>query len=372
MSSWQTRTGLNLFAPDRRRFPRQAVTSLAYADVGGGKGGIVLNMSENGLAIHSAVALSPRPISSVRFQLPDSFAWVTAQGRIMWTSESKKEAGIELFAVPEPARTEIRKWIASQSYTDNRPPVESQRPDLPETTPVLPSGEVSATEALPEIGPMENEGLDRALRSHFAERDRQKSGAGVHVWWGLIALVLALAVVSFSLGWVTGRDNWDGLVSAFAKVRGRLASVTQTGPAIANASASAAPAAPQGLALVPHFTVASTFYVPVAAPSAHGTSNRKSIQLGRLERRADPLYPADALTHDVEGTVHLRASVGEDGAIHEVSVVSGPPLLTPSAENAVRSWRYSPTLLDGKPVATQEDISLVFSLAPAAPPHHHP
>jgi TonB family protein len=364
MSSWQTRTGLNLFAPDRRRFPRQAVTSLAYADVGGGKGGIVLNMSENGLAIHSAVPLSPRPVSSVRFQLPDSFAWVAAQGRITWTSESKKEAGIELFDVPEPARTEIRKWIASQSYTDNSSAIESHPADVPETAP-LPSGAPSATEPLPELGPMENEGLDRALRSHFAERDRQRSAAGVHVWWGLVMLVVTLAVVSFSLGWFTGRDNWNGLVSAFAKLRGRVAVVAETTPA--SSSTSVAPAAAlQGPALTPRFTIASTFYVPVAAPSERGASNRESLQLGRLERRADPVYPADAMTHYIEGTVRLRASVGEDGAIHEVSVVSGPPLLAPSAEDAVRSWRYSPTLLDGKPVATQEDIAIAFSLRKTA------
>jgi TonB family protein len=341
------------------------MTSLAYADVGGGKGGIVLNMSENGLAIHSAVPLGPRPVSSVRFQLPDSFAWVAAQGRITWTSQSKKEAGIELFELPEPARTEIRKWIASQSYAENPPPLESDPADLPETEPPLPSGDPLATEALPELSPMENEGLDRALRSHFAERDRQRSAAGTHVWWGLVTLVMTLAVVSFSLGWVTGRDNWNGLVGAFAKLRGRVAAFAQTGPASTSAIATPAPALP-GPAPAPRFSIASTFYVPVAAPSVRGASNRKSVQLGRIERRADPVYPADALTRDIEGTVKLRASVGEDGAVHEVSVVSGPPLLAVSAEDAVRSWRYSPTLLDGKPIATQEDIAIVFSLRKTA------
>jgi protein TonB len=72
----------------------------------------------------------------------------------------------------------------------------------------------------------------------------------------------------------------------------------------------------------------------------------------------------------VEGTVKLRAIVGKDGAVENVTVISGPPLLASAAVATVRQWRYKPTLLGDQPVEVAEDISIVFQLANARDPEN--
>jgi hypothetical protein len=51
-----------------------------------------------------------------------------------------------------------------------------------------------------------------------------------------------------------------------------------------------------------------------------------------------------------------------DGSIKDLQPISGPPQLITAARTAVHGWRYNPTLLNGQPIETQEDISLVFRL----------
>jgi len=84
--------------------------------------------------------------------------------------------------------------------------------------------------------------------------------------------------------------------------------------------------------------------------------------VGQLVNLVDPVYPPDAEQQRIEGTVKLRATIGVDGSIKDLQPLSGPALLLPAALIAVREWRYNPTLLNGQPIETQEDISLVFRL----------
>jgi protein TonB len=85
------------------------------------------------------------------------------------------------------------------------------------------------------------------------------------------------------------------------------------------------------------------------------------LKRGVLIHKVEPVYPDIASQQHISGTVILQATVGADGAVREVRAVSGSKLLVQSAVEAVRQWRYTPTLLDGKPIPTQVEISLVFS-----------
>jgi TonB family protein len=316
--------------------------------VGGGDGGIAVNMSEGGLAIHSAVVLSKRPLPALRFQLPDSSTWVTATGNIAWTNESGKEAGIQFLDLPEQARKEIREWVGSSLYlSKSRAP--SSSPALPVRSSNPPSND--------------DEGVDQELRARFAHHGAANGNpaAGQHTWWALVALVGLLAAFSFWLGWTEGHGKWSGLVDAFSAMRARVAPAANKGSANADASNLPAAASPATTA-ASRFTVASTLYIAVPYSQSREPSNEKSLLLGQIERRVDPVYPRQAVRESIEGTVKLHALINEDGTVHGVSVVSGPPLLAPAAADAVRSWLYAPTLLDGKPIRTEEDIAIVFSL----------
>jgi protein TonB len=52
----------------------------------------------------------------------------------------------------------------------------------------------------------------------------------------------------------------------------------------------------------------------------------------------------------VKGTVTLSATIGADGLVKRVKIVSGHAMLTAAAAEAVKQWRYRPTLLNGQPV----------------------
>jgi len=86
------------------------------------------------------------------------------------------------------------------------------------------------------------------------------------------------------------------------------------------------------------------------------------LREGALVRRVEPAYPALAQGQRIEGTVKLRAMIGPDGNVRSVEVLGGPAPLVPAATQAVRQWRYSPTLLNGTSIGTTKDIDIVFRL----------
>jgi len=83
---------------------------------------------------------------------------------------------------------------------------------------------------------------------------------------------------------------------------------------------------------------------------------------GVLVHRVQPLYPPQARTLRLGGTVVLHAVVEEDGTVHDLSLVSGHPVLAHAAISAVRQWRYRPFRLNGKPVAMRTEIRVDFKL----------
>jgi len=87
------------------------------------------------------------------------------------------------------------------------------------------------------------------------------------------------------------------------------------------------------------------------------------VQAAKLITEATPVYPALARQVRVAGTVRLTAIIGRDGAIRNLQVMSGHPLLTPAALEAVKQWRYQPTLLNDEPVEVITQIDVNFTLS---------
>jgi protein TonB len=75
-----------------------------------------------------------------------------------------------------------------------------------------------------------------------------------------------------------------------------------------------------------------------------------------------PSYPSIAQTARIEGEVLLEATIDETGAVKNVVVRQSIPLLDRAAIEAVSKWRYSPTLLNGQPVAVIMTVGVRFSL----------
>jgi len=494
---------------------------IAYVELGQENGGILLNLSEGGLAVRSALPLASRLFTGIRFQAPGSQAWLTASGRIVWLSDSKKEGGIQFTELRGEARQQIQKWASAHGDLEDggqSPPAlfnGAQEPseqilDRPDRTggqnPKPANARNTRTQATqtqralaPALGQSAgvtaSEPPAQAFRftdySMFAAAPeeqvvwavppRRRKGRG-----GTALLILLVAALSFALGSTVGRGTLDSLIAYLtSEADNRLAPAPKVTPPAppeqadvaapvadekgalsapdedqANAAASAnltsgtatnsqivtAPAtektdelpkgatqprvssaaagasapdstarsatardtaergprysadnaksrdtrgtdvAPGGMATghsilvnppgpggrpfyvnLPAETISASSAIAISAqrtlqipPSASGRSER--VVIGTLKSHSDPFYPVEARKQRIEGSVKLRAHVGRTGQIISVTPVSGPGLLASAAAAAVREWRYEPTFIDGDPVETLADITIIFRL----------
>jgi protein TonB len=86
------------------------------------------------------------------------------------------------------------------------------------------------------------------------------------------------------------------------------------------------------------------------------------VAAGMLIRKTLPVYPPVARAAGVSGKVVLQATIGKDGTIEGLRVVSGPDLLRGAAVDAVKTWVYRPYLLNGQPVSVETTVEVTFTL----------
>jgi protein TonB len=101
-------------------------------------------------------------------------------------------------------------------------------------------------------------------------------------------------------------------------------------------------------------------HVVAAVPKKIAISS--GVMAGNKIAGADPTYPAIARSARIQGTVVLQATISKTGAIENLRVLSGPPMLVSSAIEAVRTWRYRPYQLNSEPVEVETTINVVFNL----------
>lgn len=503
-----------------RAHARRRILPIGYVELGQENGGILLNLSEGGLAVRSPLPLVSREFIGIRFQAPKSQAWLTASGRIVWLSDSKKEGGIQFTELPGDARQQIHKWASADSDLEDggqslpasshgREPSEQildtrdrNRGENPEPAKAS-NTRTQATQTQRELVPKLGKGVDnikaeppaQAFRftdySMFAAAPENQVVWAVPArrrkgWAGTALLVLLVAALFFALGSTVGRGTLDGLIAYLtSEVDNRLApapkvtppappdqadmaapeadekgttsvpdgyeanaaagvnpasgpasnsqvaaapatekkgelpkGATQPKDSLPEAGVSAADSAARGATArdtaerqprysadnttlrnnrevdpgpgsvaaehsilvnppaaggrpfyvnLPAETISASSVVAISAqrtvlilPSASGRSER--VVIGALKSHSDPFYPVEAIKQRIDGSVELRARVGRTGQIVGVTPVSGPSLLTLAAVAAVREWRYEPTFVDGDPVETQADITIVFRL----------
>jgi periplasmic protein TonB len=87
-----------------------------------------------------------------------------------------------------------------------------------------------------------------------------------------------------------------------------------------------------------------------------------NITAKMLIHKVQPKYPQEAVEERIEGTVRLHAVIGRDGSVAQLEIVSGYPALASAALDAVRQWKYRPSLLNGEPVEVDTTIDVIFSL----------
>ncbi len=79
-------------------------------------------------------------------------------------------------------------------------------------------------------------------------------------------------------------------------------------------------------------------------------------------RFGNPTYPVEATAAGIEGLVSAEITVNEQGIVTDARVLNSNPVLDDAALNAVREWRYDPTIVDGKAVPVKMRVTVNFSL----------
>jgi TonB family protein len=126
------------------------------------------------------------------------------------------------------------------------------------------------------------------------------------------------------------------------------------------------------VALSPGDSGSLRIYLPPAgAPEEHAQAlgpNKirvgGNVQQTKLLVQTHPVYPPEAKAARIQGTVTLEATIGKDGTVENLQVISGEPVLAAAALEAVKSWQYSTTLLNGNPVEVVTRVDVNFTLAP--------
>jgi protein TonB len=137
-----------------------------------------------------------------------------------------------------------------------------------------------------------------------------------------------------------------------------MTSASTSAAAIPGVNLNAAAPAPKAPTPAPPVTQSAS---PVTASAAEGKPKAGGqIQPAALTFKKEPEYPRIAKQTGAKGMVVLVASIGKDGKVKNVKVISGHAMLQNSAVEAVKQWVYKPALLNGVPVETDAQITLNF------------
>jgi TonB family protein len=521
---------------DRRVHVRQPVRSLAYVELGEGNGGIVLNVSEGGIAVQAVMSLMSDELPCVRVQMAHSKKSIEAKGRITWTGGLRKTAGVEFLDLSQEARSLLREWVALEAPSRDLveevtgpiekaelpapvqsllnkstdvsvlsvqlpPSAESRLAELPseldqdfspvpeptargssaldsihvvpaavalvapeEPVSVVPgpvvrereaselktAAVISATDGATStplsVNPSPPSPLPRVSASVPPDRFGFKpprtitnasvlAGTPREPRLKLPAVVAIFAAVSLAAGWFAGHGalrsifheppndtfgenaavensevappttpdtsnievidqnnrRWlvpmQGPLAASRNLPARApdnsssqlqrnemgSNPTLSVPVHGGASTAGdgEKARPPAVALTSREaeTILPTSTDPeprpaTPSPAAAGADTQAgALQSGEVIHRVEPVYPPGALAQNIEGTVTLYAVIDTDGTVKSLKFLDGPPSLIPAALAAVRQWRYSPSLLDGRPIQTERQIKIVFQLS---------
>ena len=120
---------------------------------------------------------------------------------------------------------------------------------------------------------------------------------------------------------------------------------------------------PSGAAREPSVSSAPADEASADVPTpARGTS---LFEVGSLTEKATskvmPAYPQMARNQGVSGLVRIKVVVDESGSVASIVWAEGPMLLRQAAQDALRQWKFQPTVVDGKPVRATGYVDFGFT-----------
>jgi protein TonB len=77
--------------------------------------------------------------------------------------------------------------------------------------------------------------------------------------------------------------------------------------------------------------------------------------------KVQPEYPLVARQLNLTGVVEVDVMVGENGVVESAVPVSGSPVLTKPAAEALKRWKFKPLLENGAAASFHTTIKVTFS-----------
>ena len=115
------------------------------------------------------------------------------------------------------------------------------------------------------------------------------------------------------------------------------------------------------IAVSSSFAITSQLSVLVAPEPGPAVAHHPArLQAGKLVSYVWPRYPKDGSREESSETVKLRATIGKFGQVMDVKRVNGSSSLSAAAMSAIRQWHFQPTLLNERPVQSQQDVTIEF------------
>lgn len=113
----------------------------------------------------------------------------------------------------------------------------------------------------------------------------------------------------------------------------------------------------------PAFRVDTTLFLPSKAPQVkllNASLPASQVTAGRLIHRVNPVFPQFAKAAGLRGSVVIAATIGKDGRLKNMKLISGNGALAIEAFRAARQWVYAPYRLNGQPVEVDARIVMDF------------
>ena len=144
-----------------------------------------------------------------------------------------------------------------------------------------------------------------------------------------------------------------------------LAAPTSSGRPSANVSAEPPDLSPSDAAKArensfPGIVGSAPANLPAPAAATGPVVSGGRVKEPRLISSVSPIYPQAAIQANVQGDVKVQATIDETGRVTKMKIISGPMMLQRAAMDSVRQWRYEPSILNDKPIAVEEVITVKF------------
>ena len=171
--------------------------------------------------------------------------------------------------------------------------------------------------------------------------------------------VLTADLLGQTLSVVHAFDSHLGTIVNPVSATEAMLSIAPTGASAATVSLPVRETAP---ARVPDIQSALTS-PPQAQAEVRTVHIGSNVASANIVNEVPPAYPPLAKAAGVQGVVKFEVTIGTDGSVKDLKLLSGPPLLVNAAMQSVSQTIYKPTLLNGAPVSVITTVDVNFTLA---------